>query len=148
MAIDVSKQGWEHYSGQWNAASKTYIGRVDYSHFDMTEFRITPDKTYSSITLSFAGSGTTGLAAKWGTSKPGDAWASGTAITTGSSNQITVTGTFTAGQSFSIFVWSSINTYHTTTVGSASATGVEPTPSAAASVSSAMLSSTNATISF
>lgn len=128
MSITVTKQGWQHHSGTWNSVSGTYIGREDYSHFDMTEFIVTPDKTYSSVTLTFAGSGVTGLAAKWGRSKPDDAWTGGTAITTGSSNSITVTGTFTAGQSFSIFVWSSINTYQTTTVGSASATGVEPTP--------------------
>lgn len=128
MAISVSKQGWSYYSSKWNAVSATYIGREDYSRFDMTEFILTPDKAYSSITLTFSGSGVTGLAALWGTSKPADAWASGTKLTTASSNRITITGSFPAGTAIHIYVWSHINTYQVTTVGSASATGVEPTP--------------------
>lgn len=125
MSITVRKQGWQHYSSQWNAVSGTYIGREDRSLYDMTEFQITPDKDYGSVTLQFAGSQTTGIAAKWSMDKPSAPSESGTAMTTRSSNEITVTGDFAAGEQFSIFVWSSISNYLVTRVGEASATGVE-----------------------
>ena len=126
MSIQVSKQGWQYRGGQWNSTgSSTYIGRESMGP-DMTEFIITPDTDYSSLTLSFSGTLSDGtFAARWGTSKPSSGSASGTAITANKNNSITVTGDFPEGQAFSIFVWSGISQYKVLHVTAASATGTE-----------------------
>lgn len=128
MAISVSMQGWYIVSSVWSEYQYANIGRGGNSSFYATEFVITPDKLYSSITLRFNGGDTTGLDAEWGIGRPSSVYNEGTALTTGSSNSLTLTGNYPAGVPISVYVWSHINTFFHTRASNPSATGVEPAP--------------------
>ena len=136
MAISVEILGHQYYSGGWHRVSNAYIGRESSSIYDMTEFKLTLDKDYSSITLTFTGSDTFGISAKWGApNKPESPSDSGIAsISTAAVNNIVMNYPLPAGTIFSVYVWSSTSLFQVTKVVDAYANGAEPTPRASASI--------------
>ena len=133
MAISVSKSG-----EIWNGASwignpdGTAIGLLDYSggvyRQAMTVFTLYLDKAYSSITLNFS-MVRSGVLASYSTTRPANLSAGGTQTTLSTSNSITLRGSYSAGQTVTVYVWGrNYATYDYAKVNACSATGVEPTP--------------------
>lgn len=127
MSISVSKQGWRIDKGKWIEYDSTRIGEYydGYSKYYATEFRLTLDNDYDSLTLRFACSPNRNRVCRYATFQPVTPGTEGEEITITDNNTVTVEGDFAEGSVVSVFVWATSGAISYTTVGDASATGVE-----------------------
>ena len=104
--VNVSRQGYSHYSGAWHQTQNSYIGWSGGSTTDMTCFTLVPGSNATSLTLSFTMRNIPGTCpVRYSTTMPSGTGGGTTKSISNSGNSITITGTFYAGQSYTIYVW-------------------------------------------